>query len=800
MILYYFRIAWRNICKQLPFYFINIGGLSVGLAACLVITHYVFFHSNFDNYQPYSERTYRLNYARTTENGEHIRFASATPIIGSILNERLPQIELLGLAHNTQNLFLYNDHYSHDAGFYWGETAMIDLLGLQLIHGQAAGALERADQVVISESLARKYFGNEDPLGQRLYLNPENSFEVSAVFRDVPDNTHFPVEAFISMEVMRDAFPNAFSNGHFMSGFYNYLRIKEGADPDEVNAMIIKILDEVYAHEFEQHRFHMEIELQPVRDIHLHSNYHHELQPNGSHTAIRMLGIISWFILIIAWANYFNLSSINMLTRTRETAIRKLNGASPTQIRTMYLCESSLVNLMAVFVALLITELSSPVFAQFTGVPPIAPVWQHGWVYLVMGIAFTFGTLSALFYTGTTLKSSNLSQVIKGVNISPKGRGGVRRIMLTLQYALALGLMFSSLTIFRQYHHIKAQEKGFRTQDILALKVPVMSDSLSMLNYHSFRNELETMPSVMQIGFSTLVPGYQPEHNIGGLRLEGRDTEDSRNLKLLYAETNYFDVYGINLLEGELFTGNYSSDSSKVILNETAVRNFGIDTPGQAIRKRIFRGPFTFHIIGVVADMHHVSPKEMMEPLIYMAPSHYNGFISIRLHGEGTYESRQRVGEMFVSFFPHIPLDSFWVDELYAARNEDERKFGMIFGLFSGLALLVTLLGITGVAAFTARQRQKEIAIRKSLGGSLASIFLLLFKSYLGQLMVAALLVFPLSYLWLENWLNQFAMRINTSFLSMAIPMALVIIATLLTVWVQSLQILRINPAVILKE
>ena len=800
MALYYIRIAWRNISNQIPFYALNIGGLAVGLAACIIISHYVHFHNSFDTYQPDSARTYRLNYSRTTENDEHIKFASATPTIGRILTDRLPQIELLGLAYKADNFFLYNDNYSHDRGFFWGETAMIELLGLEIIHGTGAHALDRPDQIVISESLARNYFRQTDPIGQRLYLNSETSYEVSAVFSDVPANSHFPVDAFISFEVMREALPQVFTNGHFMSQFYNYLKLHDAADPEVLGMMIQDIVEEVFEQELRERRFHMQIELQPIEDIHLYSNYHHEIKTNGSHTAVTMLGIIAWFILIIAWANYFNLSSINILKRSKETAIRQVNGAGSAQIRTMFLSESAVINLMAMMFALLLVEVSSPFFAQFASIPAVSPVWKHSWIFYIIGVAFVTGTCTALLYTRTILQGNNLSHVMKGITFSAKGKGFLRKIMLTVQFCLALGLILSSTVIFRQYNHIMKQEKGFETADVLVLKVPVMSDSLSMTAYQALRGELSSQSSIGQLAFSTVVPGSPVDHNIGGLRLEGREDQDTRNSRLLYAESGYFDLYDIPLIAGEMFSGIFSIDSAKVILNETAVDNFGLSSPEEAIGKRIFRGPSTFHIIGVVGDMHQVSPKELIEPLTFMAPTHFNGYLSIQLNGMDNAGALKQTEAIFSSFFPHIPFNYFWLESHYDAQNEDEKQFGMVFGMFSGLALIITLLGIMGVAAYTAQQRQKEIAIRKTLGASVSGIFFLLFKNYLWQLLLASLIVFPVSYLWLEHWLNQFALRIDFPWTAFLLPMVMVILTTLLTVWLQSMQILRINPAVTLKE
>lgn len=796
MIIHYFRIAFRNIRQQPLFFGVNIFGLAIGLAACIIISHYINFHSSFDTYQEHSARTYRLNYARTTDTGDYIRFASATPIIGGMLKESVPQIELLGLAYKAENIFLYNDNYSHDQGFYWGETAMIELLGLEIIKGSPHEALDRADQIVISESLAKNYFRDEDPIGQRLYLNQETNYIVSAVFRDVPANSHFPLQAFISFEVMREALPNVFTQGHFMSGFYNYLKLQEGANPVDVQATIDDIIESGYHQQMQQNRFTMHIELQPLTDIHLHSNYHHELQTNGNHTAIRMLGIISWFILIIAWANYFNLSSIQMLRRMKETAVRQVNGASHTQIRIMLVCESALINFFALLLALLFIEFTGPFFAEFTNIPTISPLWQHQWIFPLVGIVYVIGTLSALLYSITIFKSKNLGDVMKGIKFSPKGKAYIRKLMLTTQFALALGLILSSITIFRQYFHIQNQDTGFRTEDILVLKVPTLSDSLSMIAYHSFRNELESMPAVARTGFSNYVPGFPVDHNIGGLRLEGQEMEDAKNFRLQYTESSYFDVYDIELIAGEMFSGRYSSDSSKVILNESAVRSFNLESPDEAIGKRIFRGPFTFHILGIVADMHQVSPKNLMEPLIYMAPSSYNGYVSLQINDESfTGDLMMQIQEAFNNFFPHIPFNYFWQEENYRATNDEERKFGMVFGMFSGLALVITLLGILGVAAYTARQREKEIAIRKTLGGSHANIFMMLFRNYFVRLVIAALVVFPLSWLWLDNWLNQFATRINISPAAMLLSFILVLITTLITVWWQTLKPLRSNPA-----
>ncbi len=799
MIHHYFQSIVHSFSARPVYYIINITGLAIGIAACILISHYVWFHKSFDRYQENSHRTYRLNYWRTTETGEHIQFASATPTIGRILKDQIPEIEALALAYQIEASFSYGDKVFHESGAFWADASLLELLGIEIISGDPESGLAEPGTISISRSAAEKYFGEANPIGKTLIINQLQSYTVTSVFEDLPPNTHFAADILISMETVRQFTPQTFTNSHFLSGYYNYVLLKEGAGKEDIDKKIAQAIQNVLGSTLSENKFNMGIQLQPIEDIHLKSKYLHELKPGANAMAISFLEIVAWFVLIIAWVNFINLSTIQSIKRLREIGMRKVAGATRWQLTTQFFLEAAIINILAILCSLIIIELTGNFFSHFTEIPDILPLWRNNMILVFLGIAFLAGTVSAGFYSVIQSSKVNVNQVLKSSGNPLKGKGRLRKILVVSQFSIAMGLLLATMGTFLQYRHISDRDTGFRLDNMLVVRAPAPNDTLIAQRINTFKNEVADLAGVSGITFSSVVPGQPIVMNIGGIHLQGSNLDEAKNFRFIETDTSFFEVYEVPFLAGSGFSGNPDVDNERFIINETSARLFGFVNPKEAIGRRVMLQSHSFEIAGVVKDYHHLSPKEKVEPLIFWTPRLQRGYFTMSLNSANSLNMRRLTENIFRENFPNVPFDYFFLDDYYHAQNKEERRFGMVFAIFSFLSVFITIMGLLGLAAFTAEQKKKEISIRKVIGASERNIFTLLLRDYAILWGVSAFIALPAGFFFIERWLTSFAVRINISFWLFAIPAITVLTAALMTVFAQSYKTVRANPAETLK-
>lgn len=794
MLTHYLRSAWRNIRRQPGFAFVNVFGLAIGLASCLLITHLVFFHNGFDKQSDAFQRTYRIQYSRWMENGDKVSFASASPTIGPAVSDMFPEVESFARMFQTEGVFFHKDVFFEEQQVFWGESALFDILGMDIIYGNASGCLDRPGQIVLSRSAALKYFNREDPIGEVLRRNNKDVFEVTAVFEDMPANMHFQADMFISMATWMQEMPELFSGGWYNSGFYTYVRLREGTEPEYINAGIAAYMDREFGEVLSGYQMGMSFVLQPLTDIHLDSHFMHELSLNSNRTTIRLLSAVAWFILLIAWVNYINLSSIRSSQRIRETGIRKVAGASRRQLSMQALFESGLMNLMAVLLALVIFEVSLPVFERMAGIPHPFPVWQKGWFWLVLLIAFTGGTFPGGLLALSGLSGNNLTTVLKGGLVVLGDKGTLRKILVSFQFLIAIVLIMATFVVMQQLRYMNKQPLGFRLEHMLVVKAPSVGDPGLHRRFNAFCQEAAAIAGFDQAGFSSIIPGKPNIFNRGGIYVYGSDASQAKNFRVTETAHSFFDTYEIRFLAGEGFTGMEEIDQQRVVINRHGALWLGFESAEEACGKQLVLEGNVFLISGVVSDFFQLSPRESVEPQLFRYPQRHQGYFSFRMEETAGQAQLEQLNQLFVSFFPDNPFVSFYLDEFYYAQYaHDERTF-MVFASFSLLVVLLTVIGLMGLAAYTAEQRKKEIGIRKVLGASDTSVLALLSKTYLVLWAVASVLALPLGGILLQRWLNNFAFHIDLSALHFLWPPVLVLIIALLTVWVQSQRALRMNP------
>lgn len=799
MIRNYLLLVLRDFRKQPGFYITNVLSLAIGLAACLMIVGYVRYHKSFDKQSPDYENTYRIQYSRWGENDDRVEFASASPTIGPAIKSRFPEAESFARAYKMEGVFFYNDKYFKEEKVFRSESSIFSILGIRIINGSEAGCLDDPSSVVISASTANKYFGKEDPIGKIISYNKRENLVVKAVFEDLEPNRHMKADIFTSLQGWIQREPQLFTDGWFYSGFFTYVKFRQGTDPEKINVQIAEYIEKEFGKDLKEYKMGMSFKLQPLSDIHLNSHFMHELEANGSKSSIDILSIVGWFILIIAWVNFFNLTTIAAIRKQKEIAIRKTNGALRRQLLSQLLTWSATINLMAIIASLVIFELVNPYFCQFTNIPLTSYIWYDAWFYAIIGFAFIAGTFSAGIYSSTGVYSAAIVNILKGEKT--KGRRGIfmKKGLVTMQFAIGIALIAATIGVYLQYRYISNKKPGFNLENIITVNAPLVGDSTLIMKYKTFTDKVNNIPGVQGCAFSSVIPGQSNMFNRGGIYRFGTDEKDSKNYRVTETGAGFFETYKIRFITGEGFSGNPAIDRESVVINAYASNTLGFKKPQDAVGRKIMMEGKPFVVSGVVIDFHQRSAKEAIEPQIFRYPQRFQGKFSINAGLKNQSELLTQVGEIYKSVFPNNPYNAGLLKEYYGLQFEQEKQYATVYVLFSLLVIFITVLGLIGLSAYTAEQRKKELGIRKTLGASTGWLFYLVFRDYILLCGLAGLIALPLFHYEYMEWLSNFALHINPGWWLYVIPVLVVLGISVLTVWVQSSRIIHTNPVENLK-
>lgn len=793
-------LAFRFIFKRLGFASINIVGLALGISSCLFITSYVKHHKSFDKQAPFPERTYRVTYQRWTENGDRVEFASASPTIGPSIKQIIPEAESFGRAFKVGGVFAHNEHtYEEEMAFY-GETNLIDILGFNLTQGQKMGCLDQPNQVVLSQKVAHKFFGDQNPIGQTLKWNGRTNLEVTGVYTDLPSNVHFKPDLFVSMATWIQRTPQLFEGGWYNSGFYTYVVLEEGTNPKMVDKKIEEFIEKEFGETLREYKTGLSFKLQPLLDIHLNSHFMHELELNSDKSSIILLQIIAWFILLVAWVNFFNLSTISSLKRIKEIGIRKVNGANRLQLTLQLLLESALINIIAILLAFTFFEIGYSVFANIAGLPTTSNYLTQEWFYTILGLAFVIGTISAGIYSISSIGADTLVASLKGIIVGTKNNIILKKSLVTFQFSIAIALLAGTIGVYRQFSYMQSQSLGFTLDNLLVVKVPMVGDSTLQSRFWVFEELANQLSSVGGVAYSSIIPGKPNMFNRGGIHRYGDDPNNGKNMRLTEIDANFVKVFGIQLIAGNGFTGNPTEDANNVMLNLKGAEWLNFKNAEEAIGSQIVLEGRPKTVVGILFDFNQLSPKEEIEPQIFRFPERYQGYFTVRLNSDPNSDLIEKVKSIYTSVFPGNPFDYFFLDQFYGDQYKHDKRFGMVFLLFSLLSVFVTVLGLMSLSAYSAEQRKREIGIRKVLGASPQSILQLLFRDYLLLWIIASSIAIPVVWHFLNEWLNGYAKRIDVSVSIFITPLLVVLAVSIVTVLSQSIKAANMNPVESIKQ
>ena len=576
-------------------------------------------------------------------------------------------------------------------------------------------------------------------------------------------------------------------------GFYTYIQLQKDTDANDFESKIPDFIQAQIGEELVATNHLVEFHLQPITDIHLTSDYMMEFKPNGDGEATNFLFVIAVFIVLIAWVNYINLATAKSMDRSREVGIRKVMGSMRGQLIKQFLVESFLLNLMAMVLALIIVALVLPYFNQLSGrqlvMDPESPVlWGIVTLLLVVG-----GLFSGL-YPAFVLSGFRPVSILKGKFISSSRGSYLRKGLVIFQFLASLVLMTGTLTVYQQLNYMRNQELGVNIERTLVLRGPNVTDSLYSDKLNTFRQTLSTRAEIRAVTASTAVPGRQPGWNAGGIRLLEQDETEANQYRIVGADHDFVDAYGLTLLTGRKFDKERVNDNATVLLNESATKLMGFEDIEKSLDREIFFWGDTFRIVGVLKDYHQESLKKSFEPLIFRLIPNASNYYSVKVSTRDMRRTVETVESKWKTFFPGNPFDFFFLDDHYNEQYKAEIQFGKVFGTFAALAIFIACLGLFGLTSYITIQRTKEIGVRKVLGATLSSVITLLSKDFVQLVFFAILLAIPIAWLVMSDWLQGFAYPVNLSWWFFALPGIVLLAIALVTVSLQALKAGLANP------
>lgn len=807
--------ALRSLLKSKFFSSLNIIGLSIGMAAFMLIAQYVYFESSFENFVPDAENIYRVQ-LDVFRNGEHIiSSAENYPGVGPAFKAEFAEVEayarLYNMGYKNNVIITYTPETGEPVAFkqrrfLYADSSFLPLMGYEMLAGSAETALAEPFRAVISETQAKKYFGNENPIGKMIRLQDDDFnnelCEVAGVFRDLPPNTHLKFDILFSYKTLYSRHERATARYHSSwerKDMYVFVKLRPGTSTAELEARFPAVVEK-YKPAGQAVAVDDKLSLQPLRDIHLHSHLSEEVEANGDASIVLFLSVIGVFVLLIAWINYINLSTARAMERAREVGIRKVMGAYKNQLVSQFMVESALVNLFAILVAAGISLAFLPLFREVSGVPVTASFFISGWFMFMLTIIWLAGSLLSGFYPAFVLSSFAPVSVLRGKMGASQRGVFLRKGLVLFQFIASVSLIAGTIIVYDQLNFMMSRNIGVNIDQVLVVERPGISPR-DRQAFNSaidvFRNELRQSPAIKAVSTSLTIPGKQRDY-LAGVKRYGASDDNIVPIRVNSMDYDFADVYETRLVAGRYFSHEHPVDQdTSVIITESAVPLLGFGSPEEAVGQTLQVpgfGGWAPRIVGVVNDYHQKSLKNALEPTVFFCTLYGGEFYSLRILTDDLKAAVSHAEGAWLKAFPGNPFEYFFLDDFFNTQYDNEKRFGKLFTTFAVLAVLVGCLGLLGLATFTAHQRTKEVAIRKVLGSKVSSIFLLLLKDYLLIIVLAIVVAAPLVYFLMQDWINGFPYQTRIGAGVFLLAGLAVLIISVLTVSYQTLKVATSNP------
>ena len=796
----YFKIAWRNMMRHKAYSGINILGLAIGIAACLLILQYVSYELSYENFQSNKDRLYRVQQDRYDKGKLSTQWAAGAYAVGNSFKDAIPEIEdYVKVVQNGRVTTDVSNQPLKVEKVYFATNSFFNVFSYPLIAGNKSNALKEPFTAALSEATAKKIFGTTNVIGKPLELNRRDNYKITAVYKDAPANTQLKPDMLISyatyLKWTTDSSGNGPETAWQWDGCLTYLLLRKGTDPAVVEKKFVPVVKKFTDEDMKKYNAGVVYHLQPLTDIHLYSHYMMEPGENGDGKTVYLLLGIAFFIVIIAWVNYINLATARALTRAREVGVRKAIGSQRRQLIVQFLSESALLNGFALLMAILIVLLAIPGFNRLSGQHLNFSLFGKTdfWIGLI-GL-FLVGVFFSGLYPAFVLSGFKPIEVLKGKMGTTNQGSLLRKSLVVFQFTASLFLLIGTVTVYRQIQYMRKQALGINIDQTLVIPPPIVGiDSTFLQKMTSFKQQLQQQSSIRDIAISTSIPGEAVGWNAGGIKLVGADESTQNQYRVIGVDYDYIKTYGLKLIAGRPFSKDFGSDKHSVIFNKKGIEQLGFNNPAEALGKKIDFWGDQYTIEGVTENFHQQSLREAYEPLILRLIPDVNGYLSVKTKSASAGQTIELVKAGWKKFFPGNTFDYFFLDDHFDEQYKADQRFGQVFTLFTSLAILVACLGLFGLASFTTLQRTKEIGIRKVLGASVINILRLLFREFAILLLIAFVIAVPIAWLTTSKWLQGYAFRIGLQWTFFVLPFVAIVAIALITVSFQSIKAAIANP------
>jgi putative ABC transport system permease protein len=793
----YLKIAFRSFAKHKGYTLINLFGLATGLTLFFLIAVWVRHELTYDAAVPHRERVFRLEATVRPADGNLMNLSSVGWPVGEILKNQYPEVEKLTYVKQWAPLLVKKE------GNYVSENALMadehffDVLGYPLAQGDAATALQKPFSLVLTQALARKYFGQANPLGQVLMVNDTLPYQITGVLAELPPNNHLAFDGLISLATVCAMFPAdckyEYSEGWFDLNVYNYARLKPSVNPEAFGQKIKDLVGERAAEAVKKVGMSYTMQLRPVGDVYLHSGMSTAGGPVGSARSVYFFGGIGALILLIASFNFINLATARAVERAKEVGVRKVLGSHRQALVAQFLAEALLLCVGAGALALAAAGLALPLFNDFAGKQfSLGQLWSVGHLALLAGLVTVVAVLTG-FYPALVLSGYEPVTVLKG-RFSHSAKGvWLRQGLVVVQLCISLGLIISTLAVVLQVRHLQSQPLGFDKDRVVVVDLKGLPWRLANGKSGLLTDELRRQPSAQSVAASAATPGRSGWDGQMA-RAEGATQDQGLLVEHIPVDAHYLPTLGLQVVAGRGFVpGSQADEQVAFVINEAASRAFGWATPAEAVGKKLSVSGVDGQVIGVVKNYHQHGLQKLVNPVVMNVMAAY-GSVGVRYRGDAQTALAQ-LQATWQKVFPNFTFQYYFLDQDFQRQYAKEEKLYRAFTGAAGLAIGLALLGLLGLSTYTVRQKVKEIGIRKVLGASRWQVTGLLTQGLLRLIGVALLVVAPLAYYLLDRWLADFAYRTALPWWLFAGAGGLVVALTLLTVGWQSLRAAQANPA-----
>jgi putative ABC transport system permease protein len=789
----YFKIAFRNLLNQKFYSVINIVGFSIGISACILVALYIKHDLSYDKYHKNAVQIYRIGFS-SKEESKTFYMAQSPALLGPTLKNIYPEIKKYSRIYfSERNLIKVGNKKYYEDRISYADSTFFEIFSYDALVGNKAAFLKKANSIVLAESMAKKYFGDENPIGRLIEINNKYNYEVTGVIKDVPTNSHFKFDflaAYSSLEKQPVGIYLPQWGATF--GSYTYILTESGFNPKEFE----KKAEFFFKTYTEMTNVDWKIIATPLPDIHLNSHLDDEIEENSSISRIFILGSIALFILLLACINFINLSIARSSKRAAEIGVRKVLGAFKAQLIKQFLCESVLFSLVSFLISCVTIALVMPSFSNLVGTELGLDI-NNNWTTLLIIIpgVILVGVFAGL-YPALIISSYQPIKVIKGINASGSGKRGIsflRQSLVVLQFAISIILIAGTVIVNLQLKYLRNYNMGFDKEYMIVLPVHDRVGS----TYKSIKSELRKIPGVLSATAGRGTP--ISNNNFGGdCKPNGVNNENGAfGIELNSVDYDYMNHFGVKFIAGRNFSEEFSTDfPNAMVINEKMVKSLGFKNPQDAIGKSYFisLNGFVPEIIGVIKDFNSSSLHNEIKSQVFMVnPGWFKEYI-IKVKSGNISSTINNVKELWAKFFPQYPFEYKFLDESIDKMYKSEERYSQVISTFSVVALFIACLGLLGLTSFVTELRKKEIGIRKVLGASITNIIQIISGEFAILVIVANIIAWPVAFYFMNRWLQDFAYRINISWWIFILSGGIALMIALITVSYQAIKAATANP------